>query len=86
MTYPERFSQLPPYVFPRLRLLLDGITPGRKPIDMTIGNPMHDFPSWISKVLMENIQEFSGYPPNDGTIEILKKYKNKINKIVIQDD
>ena len=70
MTYPKRFSELPPYVFPRLRTLLEGITPGRKPIDMTIGNPMHDFPSWISKVLMENIQEFRGYPPNDGTIEM----------------
>ena len=70
MTYPKRFSELPPYVFPRLRLLLDGITPGSEPIDMTIGNPMHDFPQWISKVLMENIQEFRGYPPNDGTIEM----------------
>ena len=68
MTYPKRFSKLPPYAFPRLRSLLDGISPGKNPIDMTIGNPMHEFPSWVSKVLSENVHEYRGYPPNDGTI------------------
>ena len=70
MTYPKRFSELPPYVFPRLRSLLDGITPKSKPIDMTIGNPMHEFPPWISEVVIESIQDFRGYPPNDGTTEM----------------
>ena len=70
MTFPERFSELPPYAFPRLRTLLDGINPGKEPIDMTIGNPMHQFPQWISNILNEHISEFRGYPPNDGTNEI----------------
>jgi N-succinyldiaminopimelate aminotransferase len=70
MTFPERFSELPPYAFPRLRTLLDGISPGKEPIDMTIGNPMHQFPQWISNILNEHISEFRGYPPNDGTNEI----------------
>ena len=70
MTFPERFSELPPYAFPRLRTLLEGINPGKEPIDMTIGNPMHQFPQWISDVLNEHISEFRGYPPNDGTNEI----------------
>ena len=85
MTFPKRFSKLPPYAFPRLRSLLDGIPPGKNPIDMTIGNPMHDFPSWVSKVLSKNVHEYRGYPPNDGTIGMRTaisdwlKYRYQVN-------
>lgn len=37
MTFPERFSNLPEYAFPRLRTLLAGHEPGGDLIDMTIG-------------------------------------------------
>lgn len=70
MTYPERFSNLPPYAFPRLRSLLAGLEPGGAPLDMTIGSPQHPFPSWISEIINENMQGFGGYPPNDGTPEL----------------
>jgi len=70
MTFPERFSKLPEYAFPRLRALLNGINPAKEPIDMTIGSPRHPFPQWISSLIIDNMQEFCGYPPNDGTAEL----------------
>ncbi len=70
MTYPERFSNLPPYAFPRLRTLLAGLEPGGTPVDMTIGSPLHDFPAWITDILARNTAGFGPYPPNDGTPEL----------------
>lgn len=70
MAYPERFSNLPPYAFPRLRALLSGLEPGGTPVDMTIGSPLHPFPQWISGIVAEHTAGFGGYPPNDGTPEL----------------
>jgi len=70
MTFPERFSNLPPYAFPRLRSLLAGLEPGGTPVDMTIGSPLHPFPHWISDIVAEHAAGFGGYPPNDGTPEL----------------
>ncbi|MEP3348167.1 MAG: aminotransferase class I/II-fold pyridoxal phosphate-dependent enzyme [Litoreibacter sp.] len=71
MTFPERFSNLPPYAFPRLRSLLAGLEPGGEPVDMTIGSPLHPFPQWITDIIVENAAGFGGYPPNDGAPELL---------------
>ena len=71
MTYPERFSNLPEYAFPRLRALLDGHAPGGEPIAMSIGEPKHPFPDWIAGIIAEHSDEFGNYPPNDGTPELL---------------
>lgn len=70
MVFPERFSNLPEYAFPRLRTLLDGVEPGGDPILMTIGEPRHAFPAWIDKVLADSIQGFAKYPENDGTLAL----------------
>lgn len=70
MTYPKRFSNLPPYAFPRLRTLLAGLEPGGAPVDMTIGSPLHPFPQWILDVIAEHAAGFGGYPPNEGTPEL----------------
>lgn len=70
MTFPERFSNLPPYAFPRLRALLSGLEPGATPVDMTIGSPQHPFPHWITEIISQNARGFGGYPPNDGTPEL----------------
>ena len=70
MTYPERFSNLPPYAFPRLRTLLSGLEPGANPVDMTIGSPLHPFPRWITDIIADHSDGFGGYPPNDGTPEL----------------
>ncbi|WP_425044406.1 aminotransferase class I/II-fold pyridoxal phosphate-dependent enzyme [Primorskyibacter sp. S87] len=67
MKFPERFSNLPEYAFPRLRALLDVHQPGGEVVHMTIGEPKHDFPAWVSEVIAENSADFRGYPPNDGS-------------------
>ncbi|MDR5652408.1 aminotransferase class I/II-fold pyridoxal phosphate-dependent enzyme [Ruixingdingia sedimenti] len=71
MAYPERFSNLPDYAFPRLRALLDSHAPGGEPLAMTIGEPRHPFPAFVGEVLAENLGGFGVYPPNEGTPELL---------------
>ncbi|WP_293575418.1 aminotransferase class I/II-fold pyridoxal phosphate-dependent enzyme [Phaeobacter sp.] len=70
MIFPERFSNLPPYAFPRLRALLDHHTPGGDVVHMTIGEPKHDFPAWVTDVIMENAAGFRSYPPNEGSLPL----------------
>lgn len=67
MKFPERFSNLPAYAFPRLRALLDAHAPGGEVAHMTIGEPRHAFPSWITQVVTDNALAFNSYPANDGT-------------------
>ena len=71
MKFPERFSNLPEYAFPRLRTLLDVHQPGGDPIAMTIGEPRHAFPEWVGQVLAENVHLFAKYPQNNGIPELL---------------
>ncbi|NDV02916.1 aminotransferase class I/II-fold pyridoxal phosphate-dependent enzyme [Pseudoroseicyclus tamaricis] len=71
MAFPERFSQLPPYAFPRLRALLDGHVPGGEPIAMSIGEPTHAMPEFLAEVLQANLGGFAKYPVNEGTPELL---------------
>lgn len=68
--FPERFSNLPAYAFPRLRALLDHHTPGGDVVHMTIGEPKHAFPQWVTQIITENAAGFNSYPPNDGTPEL----------------
>ena len=69
--FPERFSNLPEYAFPRLRRLLDSHAPGGEPIHMTIGEPRHAFPSWVMDIIVENADGFGKYPVNEGRPELL---------------
>ncbi|MDM7932448.1 aminotransferase class I/II-fold pyridoxal phosphate-dependent enzyme [Tabrizicola sp.] len=71
MAFPERFSNLPDYAFPRLRKLLDAHPPGGAPIAMTIGEPRHAMPDFVGPILAANLAGFGVYPPNDGTPELL---------------
>jgi aspartate/methionine/tyrosine aminotransferase len=71
MQFPERFSNLPDYAFPRLRTLLDAHAPGASPIAMTIGEPRHPMPEFVGPILAANLAGFGVYPPNDGTPELL---------------
>ncbi len=70
MVFPERFSNLPEYAFPRVRRLLDAHAPGGDVVHMTIGEPKHPFPQWVSQIITENADGFGKYPPNDGTPEL----------------
>ncbi len=72
MAFPERFSNLPEYAFPRLRNLLDAHAPGGEPIAMTIGEPRHPMPDFVGPILAANLDGFASYPPNDGTPELLQ--------------
>ncbi len=71
MLFPERFSNLPDYAFPRLRKLLDAHPPGGAPIAMTIGEPRHAMPDFVGQILTAHLSGFGVYPPNDGTPELL---------------
>jgi len=71
MAFPQRFSTLPEYAFPRLRALLEAHAPGGPPIAMTIGEPRHPMPDFVGPILQANLGGFAVYPPNDGTPDLL---------------
>lgn len=66
MNFPERFSNLPAYAFPRLRALLEPYASGGDVIAMTMGEPKHAFPAWVTDVIVENAAGFNSYPDNFG--------------------
>ncbi|MEM9968251.1 MAG: aminotransferase class I/II-fold pyridoxal phosphate-dependent enzyme [Pseudomonadota bacterium] len=70
MVYPERFSNLPAHAWPRLRALLDVHEGGSPVIQMTIGEPRHAFPAWVTELITANAEGFNRYPPNDGSDEL----------------
>lgn len=70
--YPERFSNLPAYAFPRLRALLDAHAPGGEVVHMTIGEPKHAFPEWITEEIAANAAGFGQYPVNEGMPALLE--------------
>lgn len=80
MVFPERFSNLPEYAFPRLRGLLDAYAPGGEVIHMTIGEPKHAFPDWVGDVVAQNVAGFAKYPPNDGTPELRAAISNWVQQ------
>ena len=80
MAFPERFSNLPDYAFPRLRKLLDHHAPGGEAIAMTIGEPRHAMPAFVGPILAANLDGFSVYPPNDGTPELLAAISGWIHR------
>ena len=71
MDTPKRFANLPVATWPRLRALLDHITPGGDVINMTIGEPQHAFPAFVPDIINAEMANFSKYPANDGTPELL---------------
>lgn len=71
MAFPERFSNLPEYAFPRLRALLDHHPAGGEPIAMTIGEPRHAMPDFVGPVLQGALAGFNRYPSNEGTPALL---------------
>ncbi len=80
MIFPDRFSNLPAYAFPRLRALLDHHAPGGDVVHMTIGEPKHKFPQWVTDVISENAEGFNKYPPNDGSDELRGEMANWIRR------
>ena len=75
-----RFSNLPPYAFPRLSALLQDIEAPDKAILMHIGEPTHKFPSFIKETILEHFVKFNSYPLNDGTPGLLTGIVSWISK------
>ncbi len=80
MKFPERFSNLPEYAFPRLRALLDSHAPGGDVVHMTIGEPKHAFPQWVTDVIVKNTAGFNSYPQNEGTDELRSAIANWVGQ------
>ena len=70
MDFPERFENLPLYAFSRLRELLDGVKSAGQEISMTIGEPRHPFPEWVTDIIVKNSAGFNDYPANEGIPEL----------------
>jgi N-succinyldiaminopimelate aminotransferase len=62
-----RLDNLPDYAFPRLRTLLGNTPPGADPIDMSIGEPQHGMPRFVTDILAQDAQLYGKYPPIGGT-------------------
>ncbi|MDA8586430.1 aminotransferase class I/II-fold pyridoxal phosphate-dependent enzyme [Rhodobacteraceae bacterium] len=71
MEFPERFSNLPEYTWPRMRALLDPHTPGGEIVNLTIGEPNHAFPTFLIDAINERAAYFGDYPANYGSPELL---------------
>lgn len=80
MQYPDRFTDLPAYAFPRLRALLETHAPGGDVVAMSIGEPRHAFPAWVTDVIATHTQGFGRYPPNDGTPGLRAAYADWLHR------
>ncbi|MGR3433676.1 MAG: aminotransferase class I/II-fold pyridoxal phosphate-dependent enzyme [Shimia sp.] len=70
---PERYRSLPEATWPRLRALLDPHPPGSEaPVNMTIGEPKHPFPDWVTDELARHAEGWGRYPSNDGLPVLLE--------------
>lgn len=80
MAFPERFSNLPEYAFPRLRALLDHHRPGGVPVSMSIGEPRHEMPPFLAEVLNAHLDGFAKYPVNEGIPVLLDAIQGWISR------
>ena len=64
----NRFATLPPYPFARLRSLLGGVEPGGPELVMTIGEPRHAPPAFVSEIIARESAGFGRYPPTEGPL------------------
>jgi aspartate/methionine/tyrosine aminotransferase len=61
------------YPFTRLSRLLEGLAPGRSPLErgepvlLSIGEPQHQPPAFVAKEIQKNAADWSRYPPARGT-------------------
>ena len=72
MVFPERFSNLTEHMWPRLRGLLDPHPGGGDVLNLTIGEPRHAWPSFVTHLVAAHTDGFGRYPPNNGTPELLQ--------------
>ena len=65
-------SQLQPYPFERLAKLFDGVKPpdSRRPISLSIGEPQHATPGFITEEVITHLHGLSRYPLTRGMPEL----------------
>ena len=59
----SRFDDLPLSPFTRLTKQLEGIAPGKSPINMHVGEPQHPVPDFVGEILAKHTADFGRYPP-----------------------
>lgn len=71
VTLNETVGELPSYPFPRLRQLLDHITPEETSaaLNMSLGEPQHDVPAFVPQIMFDHRSDLNRYPPVAGTRE-----------------
>ena len=52
--------------FVRLTELIAGIEPGKPPINLSVGEPQHQVPSFVGPTLAAHVADFGRYPANKG--------------------
>jgi len=60
---------MPVSPFAMLADLLDGLEPGKDPINLTVGEPGHEMPDFLIDALSEAAEGFAKYPPIRGSAE-----------------
>ena len=83
-------KQLKPYPFERLRADFSGLTPkeGVKLIDLTIGEPQHPLPSFVSEILNRDYPTLAHYPYTGGSrafkkacmVWLFKRHQIEVNE------
>ena len=65
----QNVNMLPSYPFPRLRRLLDHITPKdmSAALNMSLGEPQHAVPDFVAEIMYKNRHDLNRYPPVGGT-------------------
>jgi succinyldiaminopimelate transaminase len=65
----DRLERLADYPFAKLAALLNPITPraNAAPIAMSVGEPQHETPSMVARIVAENAHLWNRYPPMQGT-------------------
>ena len=66
--------------FARLRKLLDGIEPGARAIDLSIGEPKHSQPAFLMEALNGANAGYGKYPPINGTSELRTAIANWLDR------
>jgi succinyldiaminopimelate transaminase len=64
-----RLERLADYPFAKLASLLNPITPrsNEPPLAMSVGEPQHETPAMVARVIAENARAWNRYPPMQGT-------------------
>ncbi|MES2206987.1 MAG: succinyldiaminopimelate transaminase [Pseudomonadota bacterium] len=77
-----RFQQLKPYPFERLNALFNAVTQpsSLKPIHLSIGEPKHETPTFLSEILQNHFSSLSSYPKTQGTASLRETLANWLNR------